>query len=238
MTNKTKASELKHKLQKTRELYSTVEKKPQGLESLEIRKRVEGFLLEQSKLWDIFAFGEGIAIGNNGTADAQFDPSKSFKNDPSKLDQIIELVRHDLRFREAELLEEASTVIASRNTLLFGVALKISNDEKLTDDLKEFLVEHLINPQENEKKNAGRPKVTSLSEQFRYQAIEFARQHGLKPTRRTNNKATQSGNSAEASACDAVSAAATALYQAGHKEFNQGNSFDSLKKIWNKYSKL
>jgi hypothetical protein len=140
MTENITPSNLKLKLQKNRELYSTVGEKPQGLESLVIRKRVEGFLLEQSKLWNIFAFGEGVAIGNNGTADAQFDPSKSFKNDPSKRDQIIELVRHDLRFREAELLEEASTVIASRNTLLFDVALKISNDEKLTDDLKEFLV--------------------------------------------------------------------------------------------------
>ena len=235
MTEDIKPSDLKLRLLKTQELHSIVGEKPQGLNSDDLRKRVEGFLLQQNKLWDSFAFGEGVAIGNNGIADAQFDPLESFKNVPSKLDQIIELVNHDMRFREAELLEEEATVLASRNTLLFGIALKIANDENLTDDLKRFLVEHLITPQENKKKNVGRPKVTNLSERFRYNAIKFTTLHGIKPTR---NDATVDDAGLGNSACDVVSEAATALCQAGHSEFNQGYSFDSLKKIWNKYSKL
>jgi|FLOH01.1.fsa_nt_gi hypothetical protein len=230
MTNKIKESKLKRKLLKNRELYSTIGKKPQGLEPLEIRKRVEGFLLNQGNLKDSFAFGEGVAVGNTEKNRAQFDPVESYNNQPSRIDNIIMLVDHDMCCREAELINEAENFKGSYNTLLFGIAIKLAHDHKLSDPLREFLIEHLISPPDNQKKSIGRPKVTTLDERFRYQAIEFARLHGLKPTR-------NDGTSAQNSACDVVSAAATALCQFQIPGFNQGYGFESLKKIWNKYSK-
>lgn len=229
MSNKNKASELKNKILKTRELYSYIGEKPQELEWHEIRDRVKGFLLSQSNLWDSFAFGEGVAIGNTEEDRAQFDPAESYKKDPSRIDDIMIHVNHDMHYREAELINEAGDSRESYNTLLFGVASKLAHDHKLSDTLKGFLLEHLIRPPENQKKSAGRPSVPSLDEKFRYQAIKFARLHGL--------KATRNDASPRASACDVVSEAATALSQDGNTKFKKGYGFESLKKTWNKYSK-
>ena len=152
MSNKNKASELKNKILKTRELYSYIGEKPQGLEWHEIRDRVKGFLLNQSNLRDSFAFGEGVAIGNTEKDSAQFDPVESYKKDPSRIDEIMILVNHDMHYREAELINEAEEFRGSYNTLLFGVASKLAHDHKLSDTLKGFLLEHLIRPPENKKR--------------------------------------------------------------------------------------
>lgn len=66
MSNESNASDLTQKLQKNRELYSPFGEKPQGLKQSEIIERVKGFLIEQEKLRDLFAFGEGVAVGNMG----------------------------------------------------------------------------------------------------------------------------------------------------------------------------
>ena len=229
MSNETNASDLIQKIQKNKELYSILGEKPQGLKHSEIIKRVKGFLIKQEKLRDSFAFGEGLDVSNMGKNVAQFDPIESYKKNPSAIDNIMMLVNHDMDYREEELINEAENFKASYNTLLFGIAIKLANDQKLSDTLKEFLVNQLISPPDDQKKSSGRPKKTTLDEEFRYHAIEFARLHGL--------KATRNDESTSFSACDAVSDAATALSQSRVPGFNQGFGFEVLKKIWAKHSK-
>ena len=229
MSNETNTSDLIQEIQKNRELYSHFGEKPQGLKHSEIIERVKGFLIEQEKLHDSFAFGEGVAVGNTGKNIAQFDPIESYKKNPSAIDNIMMLVNYDMDNREEELIVEAENFKGSYNTLLFGIAIKVAHDENLSPTLKGFLFDHLISPPDDKKKNSGRPKKTSLDEEFCYHAIEFARLHGL--------KATRNDESTSFSACDAVSEAATALSQSRVPGFNQGFGFEVLKKIWAKHSK-
>ena len=139
------------------------------------------------------------------------------------------LVNYDMYNREEELIVEAENFKGSYNTLLFGIAIKVAHDENLSPTLKGFLFDHLISPPDDKKKNSGRPKKTSLDEEFCYHAIEFARLHGL--------KATRNDESTSFSACDAVSEAATLLSQSRVPGFNQGFGFEVLKKTWAKHSK-
>ena len=204
-------------------------KKPQGLQRSEIIERVKGFLIEQEKLRNSIAFGEGVAVGNTGKNIAQFDPIESYKKNPSAIDNIMMLVNYDMDNREEELIVEAENFKGSYNTLLFGIAIKVAHDENLSPTLKGFLFDHLISPPDDKKKKSGRPKKTTLDEEFCFHAIEFARLHGLKVTR--NDESTSF------SACDAVSEAATLLSQSRVPGFNQGFGFEVLKKIWAKHSK-
>ena len=229
MSNETNTSDLIQEIQQNRELYSSFGEKPQGLQRSEIIERVKGFLIEQEKLRDSFAFGEGVAVGNMGKNIAQFDPIEFYKKNPSAIDNILMLVNYDMDNREEELIVEAENFKGSYNTLLFGIAIKVAHDENLSPTLKGFLFDHLISPPDDKKKNSGRPKKTSLDEEFCYHAIEFARLHGL--------KATRNDESTSFSACDAVSEAATALSQSRVPGFNQGFGFEVLKKIWAKHSK-
>ena len=123
MSNETSASDLIQEIQKNRELYSHFGKKPQGLQRSEIIERVKGFLIEQEKLRDSFAFGGGVAVGNTGKNIAQFDPIESYKKNPSAIDNIIMLVNHDMDNREEELIVEAENFKGSYNTLMFGLSL-------------------------------------------------------------------------------------------------------------------
>ena len=229
MSNETNTSDLIQEIQKNREFYSLFGQKPQGLKQSEIIERVKGFLIEQEKLRDSFAFGEGVAVGNTGKNIAQFDPIESYKKNPSAIDNIMMLVNYDMDNREEELIVEAENFKGSYNTLLFGIAIKVAHDENLSPTLKGFLFDHLISPPDDKKKNSGRPKKTSLDEEFCYHAIEFARLHGL--------KATRNDESTSFSACDAVSEAATALSQSRVPGFNEGFGFEVLKKTWAKHSK-
>jgi len=229
MSNETNTSDLIQEIQKNRELYSPFGEKPQGLQRSEIIERVKGFLIEQEKLRNSIAFGEGVAVGNTGKNIAQFDPIESYKKNPSTIDNIIVLVNHDMDNREEELIVEAENFKGSYNTLLFGIAIKVAHDENLSPTLKGFLFDHLISPPDGQKKKSGRPKKTTLDEEFCFHAIEFARLHGLKVTR--NDESTSF------SACDAVSEAATLLSQSRVPGFNQGFGFEVLKKIWAKHSK-
>lgn len=158
MSNESNASDLIQKLQKNRELYSPFGEKLQGLKQSEIIERVKGFLIEQEKLRDLFAFGEGVAVGNMGKNIAQFDPIESYKKNPSAIDNIMMLVNHDMDHREEELIVEAENFKGSYNTLLFGIAIKVAHDQNLSPTLKEFLCDHLISPPDDKKKSSGRPK--------------------------------------------------------------------------------
>ena len=229
MSNETNASDLIQEIQKNRELYSSFGEKPQGLKHSEIIERVKGFLIEQEKLRNSIAFGEGVAVGNTGKNIAQFDPIESYKKNPSAIDNIMMLVNYDMDNREEELIVEAENFKGSYNTLLFGIAIKVAHDENLSPTLKGFLFDHLISPPDGQKKSSGRPKKTILDDEFCFHAIEFARLHGL--------KATRNDESTSFSACDAVSEAATLLSQSRVPGFNQGFGFEVLKKIWAKHSK-
>ena len=107
MSNETNASDLIQEIQKNRELYSSFGEKPQGLKHSEIIERVKGFLIEQEKLRNSIAFGEGVAVGNTGKNIAQFDPIESYKKNPSAIDNILVLVNYDMDNREEELIVEA-----------------------------------------------------------------------------------------------------------------------------------
>jgi len=230
MTNHKKSSSLKQRLLEIRNRYSILGDKPQDLSFPEIQARVQDFLIDQEDQKNAFAFGEGIAVGNASEKDAQFDPVKEFEANPNKLDELIMYVEFDMEIREDDLLKEAVSFESSYNTLLFGAAMKLARKEDISDDLREFLVNHLISPLKKWKKREGRPKITKLDEKFRYFAIEFARKHGLSATRHDEKRDRDS-------ACDVVSAAALALYHSGMTEFGTGYGFDNLKKIWMKYSK-
>jgi hypothetical protein len=229
MTNHKKSSSLKQRMLEIRDRYSILGDKPQDLSFPEIQARVQDFLINQEDLKNSYAFGEGIAVGNASEKDAQFDPVKEFEADPNKLDELIMYVEFDMEIREHELLKEAGSFESSYNTLLFGAAMKLARKEDISDDLREFLVNHLISPLKKWKKREGRPKITKLDEKFRYFAIEFARKHGLSSAR--------NHLSPRRSACDVVSAAALALRKSGRAEFTKGYGYENLKKIWNDYSK-
>ena len=203
--------------------------KPQGLSLEEIQLRVQEFMIGNEKLKMGFSFADGIGIGNTSETDAQFDPVKEYKDDPDRLDDITMYVEHDMEYRQNELLKEAVSFECSYNTLLFGAALKLANKEDMSDELREFVFNHLISPPEKPKKRGGRPKITTGDEQLRYYAIEFACKHGL--------TATRNDVSDPHSACDVVAAAALALYRFGMKEYATGYGYDNLKKIWNKNSR-
>jgi hypothetical protein len=217
MTNITKASSLKLRLEEQGR-YSIVGKKPQGLTNGEIQTEVEKFLISQQAVLHSFAYGEG---------GEQFDPVKIFNSDKNQLENAKMWVDFEMADREAELLEEANSQQHSYNLLLFGVAMKVANDEKLSSPLQLFLLNHLICPPKPMKKSRGGVSKPDLEYKFRCFAILFATQHGVKPTR------VDGGN--PHSACDIVSDAAMALHRAGHEGFSTGYGDENLKKLWAKF---
>ena len=83
-------------------------------------------MISQQAVRHSFAYGEG---------GEQFDPVKIFDSDPKQLENLEIWVGLEMAERESELLEEASSQQHSYNLLLFGVAMKVSNDEKLSSPL-------------------------------------------------------------------------------------------------------
>jgi len=229
MTDQKTSNSLKQRLLENQERHSLLGDKPQGLSLEEIQLRVQKFMIRIEKLKMPFSFGEGIGVGNTSETDAQFDPVKEYKDDPDRLDDITMYVEHDMEYRQNELLKEAGSFECSYNTLLFGAALKLENKEDMSDELRKFVYRHLVSPPEKPKKRGGRPKITTLDEKLRCQAIEFACKHGL--------TATRNDVSDPHSACDVVAAAALALCQSGKKQYKKGYGYDNLKKIWNEYSR-
>ena len=217
MTDITKASSLKLRLEEQGR-YSIVGEKPQGLTNGEIQTEVEVFLISQQAVRHSFAYGEG---------GEQFDPVKIFDSDPKQLENLEIWVGLEMAERESELLEEASSQQHSYNLLLFGVAMKVANDEKLSSPLQLFLLNHLICPPKPMKKSQGGVSKMDLEYKFRCFAILFATQHGV--------KATRSDVSDPHSACDIVSHAAMALHKAGHEGFSTGYGYENLKKLWTKF---
>ena len=88
-------------------------------------------MISQQAVRHSFAYGEG---------GEQFDPVKIFNSDQNQLENVKKWVDFEMPDREAELLEEASSQQHSYNLLLFGVAMKVANDEKLSSPLQLFLL--------------------------------------------------------------------------------------------------
>ena len=145
--------------------------------------------------------------------------------------EVIQKIKPDLIFdSEFPTLIDLSFLAASRNNSLY--VRKFSSHKMFKVPLKLHSTLSRLNtniPIDDKKKKSGRPKKTTLDEEFCFHAIEFARLHGL--------KATRNDESTSFSACDAVSDAATALSQSRVPGFNQGFGFEVLKKIWAKHSK-
>lgn len=229
MTDTSKKYPLIERMMKTREQYSLAVDKPQGLDRDELVKCVVNFILQRKELEMTFSYEESDPTEELKDTDARFDPIESYHADPSRIEDINMFVEQDMRLHEVAHLNRASTVMASRNLLLFGIAQKIARDESLSDDLKQFLVDYLLTPRGNRKDRDGRPNRTELNKEVTRDAIRFARKHGLKATR---NDASVDENGKGNSACDIVSDAAALLAEDGYGEFERGYSFTSVKKIW------
>ena len=145
MNDEDSESPLMARLRKVGDLTLTGSK-PQGLPLSEIKERVIKFMLSNESMSAILAFGEGVDKDDAPEGVKHYDPAEELRKDESNLDEILMLVEHDINLREEALLEEAQEHQSSYNVLLFGVAAKLARDEPLSDALREFVVQHLINP--------------------------------------------------------------------------------------------
>lgn len=220
----TKSSTLKERLLENTERFSIVGEKPQGLPRSDIKARVAAFMVQNEKSSMAYAFGASGEKHDSADGTRYFDPIAEFDKAPDRLAEIAIFVNHDMLHREHELIAESSEYRCSYNVLLFGVAAKIANREELSDELVDFLVNHLISPQSPQKASPGRPKGDPQSDIRKFQAVKFASLHGLSPSRNDASETT--------SACDLVSEAAQQLAQEGKQQFARGYGYDNLKKIY------
>ena len=204
--------------------------KPQGSPISEIKERVMAFMLANESMSGVIAFGDSIDKNDAPEGLKHYDPIQEFRKNDSKLDEILMLVEHDINLREEALLQEAEEHQSSYNVLLFGVAAKLARDEPLSDALREFVVQHLINPPNFPPRRKGKPKRNPHVDERKYFAVRFAVQHGLKPTRNDESQ--------HRSACDLVVEAAQELRKMGYSNFATGYGYDNLKKIFLSESKL
>lgn len=204
--------------------------KPQGLSLSEIKERVMAFMLANESMSGVIAFGDSVDKDDAPEGVKHYDPVEELKKAPSKLDEILMLVEHDMNLREAALLEEAQEHQSSYNILLFGVAAKLARDEQLSDALRGFVVQHLVSPPNFPPQSKGKPKRNPHVDERKYFAVRFAVQHGLKPTRNDESQ--------HHSACDLVAEAALGLRKMGYSAFAVGYGYDNLKKIYQIESKL
>ncbi len=223
MSKKVSESPLLAKMRMDRSDLSLIGAKPQDLPYSELKERLKAFMLQNERMSMIMAFAEGADKDQASEGVKHFDPCEEFKKDESRLEEIMMLVEHDMDLRETELLEEAQLHAASYNVLLFGAAIKIVRGDQLSDDLKELIVRHLINPPDRSVLSKGRPKRDPLVDERKGHAIKFAMLHGL---RRTRNEVSSAD-----SACDLVSEAALELSKMGHTGFEIGYGYETLKRI-------
>lgn len=198
---------------------------PQGLTFAEIKERVMEFMLANERISGIMAYGEGLDKYGATENTRHYDPVEEFNKENSNTVEIMMLVKHDMNFREAELLQEAQKHKTSYNMLLFGAAIKLANKEPMSDALREFVINHLVGQiPEFPKRKPGRPPSDPLVDERKYFAVLFAVKHGLRPSR--NEIYTKP------SACDVVEAAALELSKTGYTLFALGYGHDNLKKIY------
>ena len=229
MNDEDSESPLMARLRKVGDLTLTGSK-PQGLPLSKIKERVMAFMLANESMSGVIAFGDGVDKDDVPEGMRHYDPLEELRQDDNKLDEILMLVEHDINLREEALLQEAQEHQSSYNVLLFGVAAKLARDEPLSDSLREFVVQHLINPPNLSTQSKKKPKRSPHEDERKYFAIKFAAQHGLNPTRNDEAKHRQS-------ACDVVAEAATELRQMGYSQFSTGYGFDSLKSIYTRENK-
>jgi hypothetical protein len=198
---------------------------PQGLTFTEIKERVMAFMLANERIGGVTAFGQGLDKDDSKEGTRHYDPVEEFNKENSNTDQIMMLVEHDMTLREAELLQEAQKHETSYNMLLFGAAIKLANNEPMSEALRELIVNHLVGQiPKFPKQKAGRRPSDPLVDERKYFAVLFAVKHGLRPSR--NEIYTQP------SACDVVEAAALELSKTGYSLFASGYGYDNLKKIY------
>lgn len=224
MTHRT----LRDKLLENDRKFSLSDGKPQNLSRQELVDALTDFLLEAEQSRIEFRFGDSVDKAASPAGTRFFDPIVELGNNPGALERITNYVEADMAINEAELINEAKTYQSSYNSLLFGAAIKIARNDTISEELREFLVEHLIDPKAPANRKQGRPKQDPYTDRIKYRAVVFATLHGLSATR---NEA-----SAPNSACDIVADAALKLKQSGYKEFNIGYSYESLKKTYYKES--
>ena len=224
MNDEDSESPLMARLRKVGDLTLTGSK-PQGLPLSEIKERVMAFMLANESMSGVIAFGDGVDKDDVPEGMRHYDPVEELRKDDHKLDEILMLVEHDINLREEALLQEAQKHQSSYNVLLFGVAAKLARDEPLSDSLREFVVQHLINPPNFSNQSKKKSKRSPHDDERKYFAIKFAAQHGLNPTRNDEAKHRQS-------ACDVVAEAALELRKMGYSKFDHGYGYGSLKKLY------
>lgn len=223
-----KRDDLIARMKHTRERFSVIGPKPQNLPYDEIVTRVADFMLSQDELRLSYAFGNEVGEALEDENDERFDPLALYQAYPDRHDDIVMYVEAEMQSSEKDLLERKDSSLFAYNTLVFGSALRLANSEAMSPELLDFLIEHLIEPNPpSEPKRRGRPKSTNDEVTFKRQAIQFAVDHGLTPTR---NDVTD-----KSSACDAVADAGQRLYQIhGDAKFISGYTFEALKKVWSR----
>ena len=208
---------LKDRLKRVQENFTTSGPVIEDFSFEEVVERVEKFLIHTDKLKIAFSFGNKAETDSDTDGNVGFDPIKRFQDYPDELETLSMYVGHELDNAEKDLIEMSNSNLCDYNTLVFGTALKLANGEKLSEPLNEFIVEHLINPNQSQKAKVGRPPKTKQDDLFKYMAIKFAVKHNLKPSRNELGPKT--------SACDAVEQAAMKLQIFGY-------GYETLKKVW------
>ncbi|UWQ10404.1 hypothetical protein K3X41_10855 [Aliiroseovarius crassostreae] len=112
--------------------------------------------------------------------DPRCDPLFAYVNYPDSHDQVERSVDFEIRFLEEELLGAKDHSCRAYNTLVLGGALLLFRSEAMSDDLRNFLFEHLIEPKPpNQPMKLDGRRTYKNDERLKYIAIEFAVQHGL-----------------------------------------------------------
>lgn len=220
--------------------YSLLGPKPQDLTFQQIVAEVSVFLREQENYRISLSFGNEVGEDLEDENDGRFDPIALYAEFPENLDAIQMYVDSDIRNFEAELLARSDTSLYAYNTLVFGAAIRLAHSENPSPQLREFLVNHLIDPKPPKlTKKQGRPKKTNDDDLLKYHAIKFAVAHGLKPTRNDEHDKKRVSTTRndehdkKISACDAVFKAACHLYQKENLvKFSAGYGYETLKKLW------
>ena len=202
--------------------------KPQNLPFDKIVEEVKTFLQQEDRIQWMLAYGNESEIDSMPENQERFDPITVYKEYPDEAEMLFAYVEADLKEREAELLNNAHQDEISYKILLFGIAIKLAKNEEFSPELRELLVQHLVDPRQFPKKKAGRPATTDLSQDLKVRAITYAKKFGLDPTRNEESLPHRS-------ACDAVTAAARKIYQEQKlNRFKSGFGYENLRRQWTK----
>ena len=150
----------------------------------EIVERVKVFIQNLEELNITFAFGTLDFDDPELATEDIYDPFAFLEAEPDKRDLIEQMVSHDLEHHLSILLSRQESCAHSYNILVFGCAMYVEKSLSIPEELRQFLVDHLLNPSKYQKKGKrGQPPKTQTETRLIGSAVSFAIRHGLYATR-------------------------------------------------------